>query len=111
MTGPSMTTHLVIPDTQVKPGVPLDHLSWIGEYIVERKPDVVVHLGDHWDFPSLSAYDRGKKAMEGRRYTDDVDAGNEGMNLLTTPIRVEQLRHTRSQRGQRHRADHRARLG
>lgn len=81
-------THLIIPDTQVKPGVPLDHLSWIGEYIAERRPDVIVHLGDHWDFPSLSSYDRGKKAMENRRVQDDIDAGNEGMALITDPIRA-----------------------
>lgn len=92
MTGPLMTTHLVIPDTQIKPGVPTDHLAWIGQYVVDRKPDVVVHLGDHWDFPSLSSYDRGKKAMEGRRYSEDVEAGNLGLDLLTAPIRKEKLR-------------------
>lgn len=78
-------THLIIPDTQVKPGVPVDHLRWIGLYIADRKPDVVVHLGDHWDMPSLSSYDKGRKAMEGRRYTEDVEAGNEGLALLTAP--------------------------
>lgn len=82
----SMTVHLVIPDTQVKPGVPTDHLRWIGEYIKDRRPDVVVHLGDHWDMPSLSSYDRGKRAMEGRRYRADVDAGNEALELLTAPL-------------------------
>lgn len=81
-----MSVHFIIPDTQAKPGVPLDHLGWIGAYIVERQPDVVVHLGDHWDFPSLSSYDRGKKAMEGRRVEDDIEAGNEGMRLLTAGI-------------------------
>lgn len=86
MTGP-LSTHLVIPDTQVRPGVPLDHLSWIGEYIAERKPDVVIHLGDHWDFPSLSSYDRGKKSMENRRVHDDIVAGNEALALITDPIK------------------------
>jgi hypothetical protein len=79
-------THLVIPDTQVAPGVPTDHLRWIGQYILDRKPDVVVHLGDHWDMPSLSSYDRGKKAMEGRRYAEDVEAGNKALALLTAPL-------------------------
>lgn len=81
-----MSTHLVIPDTQVKPGVPMDHLRWIGQYLVDKRPDTVVHLGDHWDFPSLSSYDKGKKAMEGRRYEDDVEAGNLGMEILTSPL-------------------------
>lgn len=78
---------LVIPDTQVKPGVPVDHFTWVGKYIVDQKPDVIVHLGDHWDMPSLSSYDKGKKCFEGRRYKDDVQAGNEAMTLLTKQYR------------------------
>ena len=85
-------THLVIPDTQVKPGVPTDHLRWIGQYILDRKPDVIVHLGDHWDMPSLSSYDRGKKAMEGRRYVEDVRAGNEAFALLDIPTATHNAR-------------------
>lgn len=81
-----MTTHFVIPDTQVKPGVPTDHLRWIGHYILDRRPDVVVHLGDHWDMPSLSSWDRGRLQMEGRRYADDVKAGNSGLALITDPL-------------------------
>lgn len=80
-----MTVHLIIPDTQVKPGVPTDHLRWAGRYILERKPDVIVHLGDHWDMPSLSAWDKGKLQMEGRRYRADVEAGNTGLRLLDEP--------------------------
>ena len=81
-----MTTHLVIPDTQVKPGVPTDNLRWFGLYAAEKMPDVIVHLGDHWDMPSLSSYDKGKRAMEGRRYRADVQAGNDGMALLNAGI-------------------------
>lgn len=81
--------HIVIPDTQVKPGVPLNHLMWAGKYIAEKKPDVVVHLGDHYDFPSLSQYDKGTLSSEGRRYRDDINAGNLGFKLLTDPITSE----------------------
>ena len=35
--------HLIIPDTQVKPGVNTSHLEWCGKYIVDSKPDVIVH--------------------------------------------------------------------
>jgi hypothetical protein len=45
----------VVPDTQVKPDAPIDHLLWAGRYAVDRKPDVVVFIGDHWDMPSLEA--------------------------------------------------------
>lgn len=80
------TTHFVIPDTQVRPGVPMDHCRWIGRYIMDRKPDVVVHLGDHWDMPSLSYYDRGKLRFEGRRYKEDVQAGNTGLYLIDRSV-------------------------
>ena len=81
-----LSKHLVIPDSQVRPGVSTAHLRWIGQYIVEKKPDVVIHLGDHWDMPSLSSYDKGKKQFEGRRYAQDIEAGNEAIRLLTDPI-------------------------
>lgn len=85
-----LPTHVVIPDTQIKPGVPLDHLRWIGQYIVDRfagEPDLrVIHLGDHADMPSLSSYDKGKKDMEGRRYLADIAAANRGFDTLCAPL-------------------------
>lgn len=82
--------HIVIPDTQCKPGVPMAHLTWIGRYIVDHfqgKPNVkIIHLGDHADMPSLSSYDKGKMAMEGRRYLLDIEAANEGWHLLNQPL-------------------------
>lgn len=74
---------LVIADTQCKPDEALDYMSWIGQYIYDKKPDVVVHIGDHYDFPSLSSYDKGKKSFEGRRLKADIEAGNLGMRYLT----------------------------
>lgn len=71
-----------IPDTQVKNDVPLDHLIAAGNYIVEKKPDIVVHAGDHFDMPSLSSYDVGKRSFEGRRYKNDIEVGKHGMDLL-----------------------------
>lgn len=83
--------HVVIPDTQIRPDVPFDHLAWAGWYIGEqlkgRRNVTIVHLGDHWDMPSLSSYDRGKKAAEGRRYADDIAAGNMGFGLLDAALR------------------------
>lgn len=76
----------VIPDTQVKPGVDNLYLYKIGMYLIDKKPDVIVHLGDHWDMPSLSSYDIGKRSFEGRRYKNDIEAGNDGMAALLSPI-------------------------
>lgn len=82
-----MNKHLVIPDTQVKPGVPTDHLEWAGRYIVDKKPDTVVMLGDFADMSSLNSYDKGKKDFEGRRYQKDIDATKAAMERLVGPIR------------------------
>ncbi len=78
--------HLIIPDCQVRPGDDLSYLYWIGQYIVDKKPDVIIHLGDFADMPSLSSYDVGKKSFEGRTYTADIEAANIGMSMLLSPI-------------------------
>ncbi len=81
--------HIVIGDTQVKPGVPTDHIGWIGRYIVDQfagQDVAIIHVGDHYDMPSLSSYDKGTKGMEGRRYVDDIRAGNKAFDLLCAPL-------------------------
>lgn len=80
--------HLIIPDTQVKPGVNTDHLEHIGRYILDHKPEVIIHIGDHFDMPSLSSYDKGKRSFEGRRYKEDIKAGIAGMERLLAPIKA-----------------------
>jgi hypothetical protein len=92
--------HLIIPDTQVKPNTPIDHLKWAGQYAVKMRPDVIVHIGDHWDMESLSSYDKGKKSFEGRRYTKDIEAGIVGMEAFLKPIRDEQSRLRRNKEKQ-----------
>lgn len=80
--------HIVIPDGQVKEGVNTDHWEWIGNYIAEKKPDNIINIGDFWDMPSLSIYDKGKLPFEGRRYVKDVKAGRDAMERLLKPIRA-----------------------
>lgn len=80
---PKKTTHLIIPDTQIKPESDPSPLYWAGRYVAERQPDVVVHLGDHWDMSSLSSYEKpGSKFFEGRRYLEDIEAGNRALELF-----------------------------
>jgi len=88
----------VIPDTQVKPDQDLSYLGAIGNYIVEKQPDAVVHLGDFADLPSLSSYDKNKKSFEGRRYKKDVEAAKEGMDLLLSPMRAYNNQHSRNKK-------------
>jgi hypothetical protein len=97
-----MTRIVVVPDTQVHEGVDMSYLNHISQYIVEKKPDYVVHIGDHWDMPSLSSYDFGKRQFEGRRYRNDIDYGNVGMDILTQPIldEVDRLERNKKKRWQ-----------
>ena len=67
-----MTRHLIIPDTQAKYGEDFTFLSHIGKYIVEKKPEVIIHLGDFSDMESLSSYDVGKKSFDGKMYIKDI---------------------------------------
>jgi hypothetical protein len=79
--------HLVIPDVQLKPGNDTKFLTHIGNYIVEKKPDVIICIGDFADMPSLSSYDVGKKSFEGRRYKADIEATHKGMEALLAPLK------------------------
>jgi hypothetical protein len=77
-----MATHLVLPDVQAKPGNDFTFLEHVGRYMVDKKPDVVVCIGDFADMPSLSSYDKGKKSFEGRRYLADIETSHEAMSAL-----------------------------
>ena len=83
-----MTKHLVLPDVQIRAGDDLAFLNKIGQYIVEKQPDVIVQIGDFADMPSLSSYDIGKKAYEGRRYLNDIAAADMGMFELLSPLAI-----------------------
>ncbi len=79
-------THFVLPDVQAKDGNDFTFLSCIGKYIVDKKPDVIICIGDFADMESLSSYDVGKKSFEGRSYQKDIQAAREAMDALLVPI-------------------------
>ena len=79
-------THFVLPDVQAKDGNDFNFLSCIGRYIVDKKPDVIVCLGDFADMESLSSYDVGKKSFEGRSYNKDLWAARDAMDALLKPL-------------------------
>jgi hypothetical protein len=78
--------HMVIPDVQAKPGVPNEHLEWIANYALEKRPDVIIALGDWADMPSLSSYDKGKRSYEGRRYVADCEAANASLERFERTV-------------------------
>lgn len=90
--------HLVIPDLQIRPGANLDHIDHIAQYAIDKRPDVIVILGDWADMASLSSYDKGKKSFEGRTYRDDILAANDGLQRLMAPIATETERRAKLHR-------------
>lgn len=92
---------LVIPDCQVKEGVPLEHLMWAGQAMVDYKPDVIVNMGDFADMPSLSTHDtKGSKYFEGLRYKTDIDVTRKAMDILLSPLRELQAKQKRNKEKQ-----------
>lgn len=79
-------THLVIPDVQAKHGNDFTYLKCLGNFIIEKQPDVIVCIGDFADMESLSSYDRGLKSFEGRSYNKDIWAAREAMDALLEPM-------------------------
>lgn len=78
--------HLVIGDAHAKPGVDNERFEWLGKFALDRRPDVIVDIGDWHDMPSLSSYDKGRKSFEGRRYTQDITAGLDARRRFEVPI-------------------------
>jgi hypothetical protein len=92
------SNHFILPDCQIRPGVPMEQLTWAGNYAASKHPDRIICIGDFWDFPSLSSYDVGKKAFEGRTYLADIEAGMVAMEMFLNPIRAEIERCNRNHR-------------
>jgi len=70
--GLALTTHMFIPDIQAKPDVDFTYLKAIGNYMVAKKPDVVVCIGDFADMESLSSYARSSSLVGSNAYAEDA---------------------------------------
>lgn len=90
--------HFILPDVQARPGDDFTFLRKIGQYIVDKQPDVIVCLGDFADMSSLSSYDVGKRQFEGRRYIKDVKAAIDAMSFLMSPINALQRQQRRNKK-------------
>lgn len=82
-----LTTHLVIPDSHANPQYNNDRADLLGKLILDLRPDVVINLGDMWDFPSLATYDKGKKSFWGKTYLKDLESGLEFDDRIWSPIK------------------------
>jgi hypothetical protein len=80
--------YLVIPDPHSHPNHSNDRADWIGKLILDRKPDVVVNMGDTWDLPSLSSFDKGKASFNGANYEKDMNAGLDFQDRMWHPMKA-----------------------
>lgn len=77
--------HLWIPDTQVREGVPIDHIKALGNYILEKRFEKIIIAGDWWDMPSMSSYNSARE-QERQRLKDDIASGNRALQALWKPL-------------------------
>lgn len=99
--GSATRRHMWIPDTQIRPGVPLEHIKWAAQAVVDYKPDVLIVAGDWWDMPSCSKHNKpGSKETEGTRILEDINVGNEAFQTFVAPMEAEQARLIRNKEKQ-----------
>lgn len=79
--------HLVIPDCHAHPDHNNNRADLLGQLILDLKPDVVINLGDMFDMPSMSGYDKGKKSFQGRAFNKDIEAGLEFDERIWRPLK------------------------
>lgn len=77
---------VVIADTQADNTTPTDHLEAAGRYLWKHRPEHLIHIGDNWDFPSLSTY-ASELESEGMRLNDDLEGGRRAILALERPIK------------------------
>lgn len=82
-----MSTHLVISDQHAHPSYNNDRALWLGRFIKDLKPDVVVNIGDAADLSSLSSYDKGKASFHGQSYEKDIEAHLDFQEKLWQPMK------------------------
>lgn len=95
-----MTTILVVPDGHARPEQDNSRFSALGQFIVDKKPDYIVNIGDLADMGSLSSYDVGRVSAEGKRYYEDVAATRDAVSRIMDPVNREVARLRRGKRKQ-----------
>tara|TARA_R110000765_G_scaffold201235_3_gene306656 strand:- start:463 stop:1245 length:783 start_codon:yes stop_codon:yes gene_type:complete len=93
-------THLVIGDSHAHPDQPNDRYDWLGQLVMDVRPDVIIDIGDWADMPSLSSYDRGTKNFEGRRYKKDVKAALDARKRFAAPMNEYNAQRARNKKAQ-----------
>lgn len=77
-----MTKIICVGDAHQSPEITTARFSRLGKLICDEKPDIVIQIGDLWDFGSMSAWDRGKAEIEGKRFNSDLDSGHNALDRM-----------------------------
>lgn len=80
-------TIIVLPDSHAHPLFNNDRYIWFARLINDIRPEFVVDIGDHFDMPSLSSYDKNTRSFEGRRYKLDIEAGLDSRQKIYDIVR------------------------
>lgn len=80
-------TLMIIPDQHAISSHNNDRALWLGQLIKDTKPEVVINMGDAADMESLSSYDKGTRAFQGKSYKADIDAHLDFQEKLWGPIK------------------------
>ncbi len=78
---------LVVPDSHARPDQDNTRFDALGNFIVDKRPDIVVSIGDWADMASLCMYDKGMRVAEGRRYADDVRSSVDALKRTMAPVK------------------------
>ena len=77
---------LVFSCAHTAPEVSNERFDWLGHYIADVKPDMVIDLGDGADMCSLNSFDtRYPQAVVMQNYGNDINHYNEAMERLRAP--------------------------
>lgn len=77
---------LIVPDSHARPEFNNDRFTALGNFIADKKPDIIVNIGDMADMGSLSSYDVGKVSAEGKRYIHDIHATRDAVARVMAPV-------------------------
>lgn len=88
---------LVVGDCHVSDDDDLNRFKFLGQFIVDKRPEYVIFMGDFLTFQCLSGWDKDKRLkMEGKRYKKEIDAGNKALDIIFYPLGEMQDRQRRN---------------
>lgn len=86
-------TTVVFSCAHADPSVGNERFDWLGRFIHDIKPDMVIDLGDGADMRSLNSYD-GKKPgnVVAQKYEADIESYNDSQKRLRAPFKQSRRR-------------------